>query len=153
VLSQHIRNLFGCTTENLTVQYLASLSDEPLIPDLTQYRRCDNFKFSDRLGHISIPASTGHTASEQHKSGAVDGHHRVTTIWVPGSITEWVPLKMCGFRQIFYGKYLHWYAIHEKSALLWEVARYRSGANPFFNSILMQTYAAWMQPSMGMSYI
>ena len=43
VLPQRIRNLAGCSTDRFKGEldrYLASLPDEPLIPGLTQYRRC-----------------------------------------------------------------------------------------------------------------
>ena len=44
VLPAHLRNMTGCTTDRFKSEldrYLSTVPDEPLIPGLTQYRRCD----------------------------------------------------------------------------------------------------------------
>ena len=45
VLPKNLRNMSGCTTERFKCEldrYLATVPDEPLVPGLTQYRRCDS---------------------------------------------------------------------------------------------------------------
>ena len=50
VLPLHIRNITGCPTETLKKavdHYLGTIPDEPLIPGLTQYRRCESNSIID----------------------------------------------------------------------------------------------------------
>ena len=45
VLPKNLWNMSGCTTERFKCEldcYLATVPDEPLVPGLTQYRRCDS---------------------------------------------------------------------------------------------------------------
>ena len=66
VLPQHIQNLSGCTTERFKGEidrYLASLPDEPLIPGLTQYRRCDTNSVIDWARSPYL-----HQQNTQHRS-------------------------------------------------------------------------------------
>ena len=56
-LPQHIRNMSKCTTERFKCEldrYLASLPDEPLIPGLTQFRRCDSNSVIDWVRSPSL---------------------------------------------------------------------------------------------------
>ena len=94
VLPKHLRDMSKCSTERFKGEldcYLETIPDEPLIPGLTQYRRCDSNSVIDWA--VSIPASAEQPAPGNQLPRAGWGGHNVMTCWIPQTLqsdTEWV---------------------------------------------------------------
>ena len=94
VLPKHLRDMSGCSTERFKGEldrYLETIPDEPLIPGLTQYRRCDSNSVIDWAKSPYL-----HQQNNQLQETNYPELDEVVTTWWPVGfhehyrVSEWV---------------------------------------------------------------
>ena len=89
-LPQHIRNASGCTTEAFKCmldKYLKTVPDEPHIPGLTQYRRCESNSITDWTRHPAQHVEPMLDDERHDQDLAAHRGSRIATSWGPSPRT------------------------------------------------------------------
>ena len=90
VLPKNLQNMSGCTTERFKCEldhYLATVPDEPLVPGLTQYRRCDSNSVIDWVNFPYLYQQDN--LLQQHNYLELDEAEQRDDLLDPTNITEW----------------------------------------------------------------